>query len=52
MAALGAHVLDVSPGGLGDPQPVQGEEGDEGMLSGRRQCSDLGVMSRSVFAAR
>jgi len=33
--ALQAQVLDVGAGGLGDPQPVQGEQGDQRML-GRR----------------
>ena len=33
--ALQAQVLDVGAGGLGDPQAVQGEQGDQRML-GRR----------------
>jgi hypothetical protein len=33
--ALQAQVLDVRAGGLGDPQPVQREQGDQRML-GRR----------------
>ena len=35
MAAFEAQVLDVCAGGLGDPQAVQGEQGDQRML-GRR----------------
>jgi hypothetical protein len=34
---LQAQLLDVRAGGLGDPQPVQGQEGDQRMLSGRPQ---------------
>jgi len=33
--AFEAEVLDVGAGGLGNPQSVQGEQGDQGML-GRR----------------
>jgi hypothetical protein len=33
--AFEAEVLDVGADGLGDPQSVQGEQGDQGML-GRR----------------
>ena len=35
MPALQAKVLDVGTGGLRDPQAVQREQGDQGML-GRR----------------
>jgi hypothetical protein len=35
VSALQAQVLDVGAGGLGDPQPVQREQGDQSML-GRR----------------
>ncbi|MGH3289095.1 MAG: hypothetical protein ACRDPD_31220 [Streptosporangiaceae bacterium] len=35
MPALHAQVLDVGAGGLGDPQPVQREQGDQRVL-GRR----------------
>ena len=37
VAALEAQVLDVSAGGLGDPQPVQGEQRDQRMLRGRAE---------------
>jgi hypothetical protein len=33
VAALEAEVLDVGAGGFGDPQPVQGQQGDQGMLA-------------------
>jgi len=35
--ALQAQVLDVCAGGLGDPQAVQGERGDQRMLGGRAE---------------
>jgi hypothetical protein len=34
VAAFQAQVLDVGAGGLRDPQPVQGEQGDERVLGG------------------
>jgi hypothetical protein len=37
VAALEAEVLDVGTGGLGDVQPVEGEQGDEGVLGGRSE---------------
>ena len=33
MAALDAQGLDVRAGGFGDPQPVQREQGNEGVFS-------------------
>ena len=30
--AFQAEVLDIGPSGFGDPQPVQGEQGDQRML--------------------
>ncbi len=33
--ALQAQVLDISAGGLRDPQPVQREQGDQRMLERR-----------------
>jgi hypothetical protein len=33
--AFQAQVLDVGAGSLGDPQPVQGEQGDQGVLACR-----------------
>ena len=53
VAALDAGGLDVRAGGLGDPQAVDGQQGDQGMLGGRaepggdQQCADL-VASRPV----
>src|ERR1017187_1784802 len=47
VAALDAEGLDVRAGGLGDPQAVDGQQGDQGMLGGRaepggdQQCADL-----------
>jgi len=38
--ALQAEVLDVRAGGLGDPQPVQGEQGDQRMLGRRAEPGD------------
>ena len=39
--AFQAQVLDVSAGGLGDPQAVQGEQGDQRMLRRRAEpCGD------------
>jgi hypothetical protein len=38
VAALGAHVLDVRAGRLGDPQPVQGQQRDQGVLAGRAEA--------------
>ena len=35
MAALQAQVFDVCAGGLGDAQPVEGEQGDQRVLGGR-----------------
>jgi hypothetical protein len=32
-----AQLPDIGTGGFGDPQPVQGEQGDERMLAGRSQ---------------
>jgi hypothetical protein len=32
VAALGSQVFDIGAGGLGHPQPVQGEQGDQGVL--------------------
>ncbi len=37
MPALEAQVLDVGTGGLGDPQPVEREQGDQRMLDGRAE---------------
>ena len=37
--AFHAQVLDVGAGGLGHPQPVQGEQGDQRMLKRRTQAS-------------
>ena len=34
MAAFEAQVLDVGPQGLGDPQSVESEERDEGVIAG------------------
>ena len=34
MTALDAQVLDVGAGGLRYPQPVDGQQGDQGVLSG------------------
>jgi hypothetical protein len=33
VATFETQVLDVGAGGLRDPQPVQGQQGDQGMLS-------------------
>lgn len=33
MAALVVQVLDVGPGGLGDPQHLEGQERDQGMIA-------------------
>ena len=38
MPALDAHGLDVGTGGFGDPQPVQGQQGDQRVLSGRPEA--------------
>jgi hypothetical protein len=35
VAALEAQVLDVGASGLGDPKPVEGEQGDQRVLGGR-----------------
>jgi len=32
VSAFGAEGLDVGASSLGDPQPVQGEQGDQGVL--------------------
>ena len=39
MAALQAQMLDVRVGRLGDPQPVQGEQGDQRALERRPEAS-------------
>ena len=38
MAAFGAQRLDAGAGGLRDPQPVQGEQGDQRVLGGLAQA--------------
>jgi hypothetical protein len=35
--SLNTQRLDVGAGGFGDPQPVQGEQGDQGILGGRAE---------------
>jgi hypothetical protein len=47
--ALEAEVVDVRAGGLGNPQPVQREQGDQRML-GRRPESG-GDQQRAEFGA-
>jgi hypothetical protein len=37
VAALDAQGLDVGAGGFGDAQPVEGEQGDQGVLGGRAE---------------
>jgi len=37
MTALGSHGLDVGSGGLRDPQPVEGQQGDQGVIDGAAQ---------------
>jgi len=37
MTALGSHRLDVGSGDLRDPQPVEGQQGDQGVLDGVAQ---------------
>jgi hypothetical protein len=37
--AFDAQGLDVGAGGLGDPQPVEGEQGDQRVLS---RCAEPG----------
>jgi hypothetical protein len=34
VAALGAQVLDVRADSFGDPEPVEGQQGDQGVLGG------------------
>jgi hypothetical protein len=53
VAALEAQVLDVGAGGLRDSEPVECEQGDQGVLGGRaepggdQERADL-VRSRAV----
>jgi hypothetical protein len=44
-----AEVVDVRAGGLGDPQPVQGEQRDQRMLS--RRAEPRGDQQRAEFVA-
>ena len=37
VTALDTQVLDVGAGGLGNPQPVEGQQGDQGVLGGWAQ---------------
>jgi hypothetical protein len=39
VAAFQAQVLDVGAGSFGDPQPVQGEQGDQRMLCRRAESA-------------
>jgi hypothetical protein len=41
--------LDIGAGGLGDPQPVQGQQGDQGMPGGRAETG--GHQQRAHFVA-
>jgi hypothetical protein len=47
--ALQAEVVDVGAGGLGDPQPVQGEQGDQRMLG--QWAEPGGDQERAEFSA-
>ena len=53
MSALEAQVLDVSAGGFGDPQPVQGQQRDQRMhrwrpeISGDEERAELVAVQRS-----
>jgi hypothetical protein len=49
VAALGAQRRDVGAGSLGDPQPVEGEQGDQGML--RRRAEPGGDQERADLVA-
>ena len=49
MPALQAQVPDVGAGGLGDPQPVQREQGDQRMLG--LWAEPGGDQQRAEFAA-
>ena len=40
VTALDAQVLDVGSERLGDPQPVEGEQGDQGVLPGVTEAGD------------
>jgi hypothetical protein len=37
MPALDAQALDVGAGGFGDPQPIEGQQRDQGMLGGHAE---------------
>ena len=49
MPTLDAQRLDIGARGLGYPQPVQGQQGDEGMLGGRPETG--GHQQRAHFVA-
>ena len=49
VAAFQIEVLDVGAGGLGDPQPVQREQGDQRML--RRRAEPGGDQERAELVA-
>ena len=40
MPARSAERFDVAVGGLGDPEPVQREQRDQGMLNGSAESGD------------
>ena len=42
MAALEAEILDVGADGFGDPQPVEGQQADQGEFQSAVEAADLG----------
>ena len=49
MAAFQAQLLDVGAGGFGDPQPVQGQQGDECVFG--RRAEPGGYQQRAELVA-
>ena len=48
MAAFEAERFDVGTGRFGDPQPVEGEQADEGVVAGARQPGATSIAPTSL----